>query len=195
MNHRRFLPTTAAALLLVASLTHSQPAIAGAAVPAVGTPSRTVTLITGDRVSLTAGGGISVMPRAGRADIPMLTSTVSGHVRVVPADALPLLRAGRLDPRLFDVTGLLADGYTDRRTDLPIIASTAAASRRRRAHDDRRQGPRTAYPQAGPGQTVVHGEPQRGHREDLAGRDRPLQWCRGHPADRGPGRLAGRHHR
>jgi hypothetical protein len=31
--------------------------------------------------------------------------------------------AGRLDPRLFDVTGLLADGYDGRRADLPIIVS------------------------------------------------------------------------
>ena len=129
MSPRRFLPATVA-LLLVTALVQAQPAIAAApavaAVPAVAGPGRTVTLITGDRVALMSDGGVSVMPRAGRADIPMLTSTVSGHVRVVPADALPLLRADRLDPRLFDVTGLLADGYSDRRTDLPIIASTGS---------------------------------------------------------------------
>ena len=127
MNHRKFLPVSAA-LLLVAGLAQAQPAIAVASAPAVDGPGRTVTLITGDRVSLASDGGVSVMPRSGRAAIPMLTSTVSGHVRVVPADALPLLRAERLDPRLFDVTGLLADGYSDRRTDLPIIASTGSGA-------------------------------------------------------------------
>ncbi|HST84509.1 MAG TPA: S8 family serine peptidase [Kineosporiaceae bacterium] len=125
MNHRRLLPAIAA-LLLVAALVGAQPATAGVAGAAVGNPGRTVTLITGDRVSVASDGGVSVLPRAGRADIPMLTSTVSGHVRVVPADAVALLRAERLDPRLFDVTGLLADGYSDRRTDLPIIASTGS---------------------------------------------------------------------
>jgi subtilisin family serine protease len=37
---------------------------------------------------------------------------------------VPLLAAGRLDPRLFDVTGLLADGY-HARADLPLIVQSA----------------------------------------------------------------------
>src|SRR5690349_4665818 len=121
MNHGKIVATSAV-LLLVAGLAQAQPAIALAPAPAGDSPGRTVTLITGDRVSLSSEGGVSVLPRAGRTNIPMLTSTVSGHVRVVPADALPLLRAERLDPRLFDVTGLLVDGYSDARADLPIIA-------------------------------------------------------------------------
>ncbi|MEV6691606.1 S8 family serine peptidase [Micromonospora sp. NPDC051196] len=131
MRPRRFLPA-AVALLLTAGLAPAAPAHSagkvtsvGSATTAVGGDGRTTTLITGDRVTLTSDGGVSVVPGPGRAEIPMLTSTVTGRVRVIPADALPLLRSERLDPRLFDVTGLLAGGYDDdRRTDLPIIAST-----------------------------------------------------------------------
>ncbi|GAA0318480.1 S8 family serine peptidase [Actinoallomurus spadix] len=123
MRPRRSL-SAAAILLLAAGLAQARPAAAATVAPAAGGDGRTATLISGDRVTLTRDGGVSVVPGPGRAKIPMLTSTVSGHVRVVPADAVPLLRAKRLDPRLFDVTGLLADGYNDRRADLPIIAST-----------------------------------------------------------------------
>jgi subtilisin family serine protease len=123
MRLGRLLPAAAAVLLVAAGLTHGDPAAAATAIASAGGDGRTATLITGDRVTLTSDGGVSVAPGAGRAQVPMLTSTIAGHVRVVPADALPLVRAGRLDPRLFDVTGLLADGYGDGRADLPIIAS------------------------------------------------------------------------
>ncbi|WP_157751197.1 S8 family peptidase [Actinoplanes derwentensis] len=105
--------------------------LSGASAPAVaatvtsGETARTVTLITGDRVTLN-GGAVRVTPGPGRAGIPTATSTVGGRTRVVPADALPLLRAGRLDERLFDVTGLIAAGYDDRRADLPLITSGGA---------------------------------------------------------------------
>ncbi|MFG1609148.1 S8 family serine peptidase [Actinoplanes sp. NPDC049265] len=86
-------------------------------------PARTTTLITGDAVTLTPGGRVSVAPGPGRAKVTMLTSTTAdGHTSVIPEDALPALRQGRLDRRLFDVTGLLAAGYDDRRPDLPLIA-------------------------------------------------------------------------
>lgn len=49
------------------------------------------------------------------------TSTVGGRLRVVPLDARPLLRAGRLDPELFDLTALTRFGYDDRRADLPLL--------------------------------------------------------------------------
>ncbi|MET0495375.1 MAG: S8 family serine peptidase [Actinoplanes sp.] len=90
--------------------------------------SRTVTLITGDRVTVLGNGAVSVRPGPGRDKIPMLTSTAAGHVKVIPADALPSLRADRLDARLFDVTGLLTAGYDDRRADLPLIVGDAAGA-------------------------------------------------------------------
>src|SRR5690242_309180 len=101
MHFKKLLPAAAASLLaaglLGAAPGYSIPAGAAAAVPAGGGPGRTTTLITGDRVTLTSDGGVSVAPGPGRSTVAMLTSTVNGHVRVVPADAVPLLRAGRLD--------------------------------------------------------------------------------------------------
>jgi subtilisin family serine protease len=126
MRPRTILPA-AAVLLLAAGLVRAVPAGAATVAAAPGRAAgRTATLITGDRVTLMPDGGVGVVPGPGRAKIPMMTSTVGGHVRVVPADAVPLLRAKRLDPRLFDVSRLIADGYDDRRADLPVIASTGS---------------------------------------------------------------------
>ncbi|GIE17417.1 serine protease [Winogradskya humida] len=47
------------------------------------------------------------------------TKTKQGR-SVIPADALPLLRAGRVDQRLFDVTSLIAGGYSD---ELPLLVA------------------------------------------------------------------------
>lgn len=75
---------------------------------------RTVTLITGDQVVVTTRPGSlpEAMFRAaeGREHVGFFrtyTKDRRGHVRlnVVPADAADLLASGRLDPRLFDVTG------------------------------------------------------------------------------------------
>ncbi len=70
-----------------------------------------VTLLTGDRVLLGAPGRSAsgeVVPGPGRRAMTFRTYRVGGRLHVVPADALALITAGRLDPRLFDVTGLLA---------------------------------------------------------------------------------------
>ncbi|TYB60143.1 S8 family serine peptidase [Nonomuraea sp. PA05] len=89
-----------------------------------------VTLITGDRVRLTGGGGgVQVEPGAGRAGITFVVDERDGRLRVLPGDAAPLVRRGRLDPRLFDVTTLLAFGYDDRRGDLPLIVTGAGQAR------------------------------------------------------------------
>jgi len=66
---------------------------------------------------------VAIEPTPGRTDVSFLTSRHGGHLRVVPTDALPLLRAGRLDSRLFDVTTLLESGYDDRRADLPLLVT------------------------------------------------------------------------
>ncbi|WP_430781789.1 S8 family peptidase [Actinoplanes sp. G11-F43] len=126
---------TAATALVVALSAVPAGATPAAAAPApAADPAQTVTLITGDRVTVT-GGAVSVRPAPGRSGIPFATSTAGGRTRVVPADALPLLRDGWLDRRLFDVTGLIAAGYDDRRADLPLITSggaTPAGARVRR---------------------------------------------------------------
>ncbi len=66
-------------------------------------------MITGDRVTLGPGrpDRVHVEPGAGRTGTTFLVRNLAGHVRVLPSDALPLLTAGRVDPRLFDVTTLL----------------------------------------------------------------------------------------
>ena len=89
-----------------------------------------VTLVTGDRVSVRTLDGERVPhvePAAGREDIPFSVYRAGDHLYVVPADAVPLLNAGRLDRRLFDVAALLSFGYDDaRRSDLPLIVQREA---------------------------------------------------------------------
>ncbi|MEV8639266.1 S8 family serine peptidase [Streptosporangium sp. NPDC051023] len=94
-----------------------------------GTPV-TVTLITGDRVTLTGtGGGVQVERGAGRTGISFVIDEREGRLRVLPSDAASLVRRGRLDPRLFDVTTLIEFGYDDRRGDLPLIVTGSEAAR------------------------------------------------------------------
>lgn len=72
----------------------------------------------------------SIEHAEGREDVPYATLRgKDGHAPVVPADAQPLLAAGRVDPRLFDVTALLSMKYgDDERRTLPLIADGAPRS-------------------------------------------------------------------
>ncbi|MEU6712205.1 S8 family serine peptidase [Nonomuraea sp. NPDC046802] len=80
-----------------------------------------VTLITGDRV-VVAGGGHHVEPGPGR-QVGFTSQMRGGHLYVIPSDAQPLISRNVLDPRLFDVTQLLAWKYGDAdRPDIPVIA-------------------------------------------------------------------------
>ncbi|MDG4793846.1 S8 family serine peptidase [Micromonospora sp. WMMD1082] len=99
--------------------------------PTTGGQPNTVTLLTGDRVTVTAAGAASVRPAEGRAGIRFLTQRQRDHLWVVPQDALPLIRDGRVDRRLFDVAGLIAAGYDDaRRDDLPLLMTYGLAAQR-----------------------------------------------------------------
>ncbi|MGW2930411.1 S8 family serine peptidase [Streptomyces sp. NPDC001156] len=124
-------------LLVVAGVT---PAVAVAGAPAtgpvthpVGEPgvhSATVQLVTGDRVTVTtlAGGRrtASVQPGPGREHMPF--NTFEGDdksLTVMPFDAQGLVSAGTLDRRLFNVTGLISQGYDEAHTSaLPLIVSS-----------------------------------------------------------------------
>ncbi|MEU1184147.1 S8 family serine peptidase [Streptomyces sp. NPDC005820] len=94
-----------------------------------GTPaSQTVTLVTGDTVTLTAGpdgkNAVEVRRGAGREAATFLSSERDGEVSVLPVDAIPLIKAGRLDPALFNVTRLVKQGYSDALTGtVPLIAT------------------------------------------------------------------------
>jgi subtilisin family serine protease len=93
----------------------------------------TVTLVTGDRVTLRADGKVSVRRGADRDGMAFVVRRVAGNVHVVPADAVPLITSGRLDERLFDVTTLIDFGYDDRRGDLPLIVTADSANRAARS--------------------------------------------------------------
>ncbi|MFF3942698.1 S8 family serine peptidase [Streptomyces phaeofaciens] len=87
-----------------------------------------VTLITGDTVSLTRGpdgkSAVDVRRGKGREAATFLSSEKDGEISVLPADAIPLIQAGRLDPALFNVTQLVKQGYADAKTGAtPVIAT------------------------------------------------------------------------
>jgi hypothetical protein len=83
-----------------------------------------VTLITGDLVTVT-GGQLSVRPVNGEAGFDRLTR--NGDQYVIPGDAAGLIAAGKLDLELFNVTGLIRQGYDDARTDsVPLLVEQAA---------------------------------------------------------------------
>ncbi|MFM9580800.1 S8 family serine peptidase [Streptomyces caniscabiei] len=84
-----------------------------------------ITLITGDTVGLDAKGRVTGVTRgAGRAGVPLSIQHFAGHTFVIPADVSRLLADGRLDRRLFDVTGLAAADYDDaHRHNVPLIVS------------------------------------------------------------------------
>jgi hypothetical protein len=103
----------------------------------------TVTLVTGDRVTLTVDG-FTIAPGPGRSGMRFLTSRTEGELAVVPADALPLIGAGRLDRRLFEVTALAREGYHDAaRADLPLIVTYEQGTARRATNSVVAAGART----------------------------------------------------
>ena len=94
--------------------------------------TKMVTLLTGDRILVGPGNAGRVLPGKGREKIGFSSFETRGHKYVIPNDASPLVAKGTLDIRLFDVTGLIADGYDDAsRTTLPLIMTyrDAAAPR------------------------------------------------------------------
>jgi subtilisin family serine protease len=131
---------TATAVALAVPMVYGVPAAVQAATPgaratsaASKSPDRTVTLITGDRITVSGSdpSHASIQRGPGREKMVFFTEHVGTDVHVIPVDAIGLLRAGKLDPQLFDITQLLRFGYDDSRPDLPLIVqatSTAAAA-------------------------------------------------------------------
>ena len=114
------------AAVLPATQAHAAPGTLTAVAP-TARPTHTVTLVTGDKVTVTdlAGGRKTVsVERPRGAPGAVRTQTANGDITVVPDEALPYLRAGTLDRRLFDVSELLRQGLADRTTDeLPLIVT------------------------------------------------------------------------
>jgi len=94
-----------------------------------------VTLITGDRVVVSAGGRqVRLVPGEGRDGIRFATQRVDGRLYVIPSDAATLVASGRLDRRLFDVTGLVAARYDDaHRSTVPLIVEYAGDAAQRQS--------------------------------------------------------------
>ncbi|GIG61755.1 serine protease [Longispora fulva] len=118
-------------LALTTLLLSASPGVATAAPPPApaDVPAgqiRSVTLVTGDRVTV-AGERVTVAMGSGRTHVGYMITKADGHLRVTPVDALDGLRDGKLDPRLFDVTSLIDFGYDDaRRADLPLLSQGGA---------------------------------------------------------------------
>ncbi|HTE56793.1 MAG TPA: S8 family serine peptidase, partial [Kofleriaceae bacterium] len=87
-----------------------------------------VTLITGDRITMRGAHGpvTSITAAPGRQGVRFHTVTERDRLLVIPTDVQPLIAAGVLDRRLFDVTGLVELGYDDDgRADLPVLITRA----------------------------------------------------------------------
>lgn len=93
-----------------------------------------ITLVTGDVVHYTDGPGNQDTVTVDRPDGAfggVQVQQAGEGLHVLPDEALPLLAAGKLDRRLFDVTALVRMGYDDERSGgIPLIATYPAAGSR-----------------------------------------------------------------
>ncbi|WP_155370742.1 S8 family serine peptidase [Catellatospora vulcania] len=139
-HRRKALARAVLALALVAGLSSAAPVAATAATPGAAAPARsgamhTVTLINGDRVTVTdlPGGHTTTVVHgpAGQA-VGAHVVTFGARTFVYPDAVAPYVAAGLLDERLFDVTGLIAAGYDDAHIGrLPLIVEYGATAARR----------------------------------------------------------------
>ena len=128
MIHKRGRAGLLAAAMAASVVVPVLGAPGAAAAPGMSPDGRTVTLITGDVVTLGGPHGVGVRAAKGREHVSFFTrKDEQGDTHVIPEDAVSLLSKGKLDPRLFDVTELVRAGYDDAsRTTLPLIVDGAA---------------------------------------------------------------------
>ncbi|GAB3458976.1 S8 family peptidase [Actinophytocola sediminis] len=126
---------------------------AATSTPTPGPTPDTVTLVTGDVVTLGGPRGVHFTPAPGREHIGFRSHTdVHGDVHVIPDDAVTSVSAGRLDPRLFDISELVRTGYGDAdRADLPLIVDYPGAT-------PKAAGARTVRELASMGATALRAE-------------------------------------
>lgn len=97
--------------------------------PAASRPSQSVTLITGDQVIVAPDGAVTVEPAPGRENVMFLREDGGDRVSVLPSDVAQLVVQGRLDPRLFDVSYLIREGFQDGdQKSLPLLLTGATTS-------------------------------------------------------------------
>lgn len=104
----------------------STPATSGAASGPAGDETHTLTLITGDVVTVDdRADGTSTVTVAGphgEAAGGYRSTTIDGDLQVLPDAAMPYIASGVLDADLFNVTELIDQGYADgARTGIPTI--------------------------------------------------------------------------
>lgn len=91
--------------------------------PPLESDTHVITLLTGDVVTVTDAGGqipaIDVELTPGSAGVQAYTRQDDTYV--VPTEALPQVASGSVDVELFNITGLIDQGYTDARGGIPLI--------------------------------------------------------------------------
>ncbi|WP_405682579.1 S8 family peptidase [Streptomyces sp. NBC_00057] len=102
--------------------------ITGSGTTATGGKQVTVTLVTGDKVLVTTDksgrSSAAVLPREDGTQPIVQTFQMGKDLYVYPEDASRAIAEGKVDEQLFNVTGLIRQGYDDTRTDtLPLIAT------------------------------------------------------------------------
>ncbi|NGY65908.1 S8 family serine peptidase [Lentzea sp. NEAU-D13] len=140
MRSRRALPALLA-FVMVAAVPSTA---AGQVAPArLGAEAATVTLLTGDTVTVSGRRVVDVRPAPGREHFLVESFTdAGGDLNVVPEDAQALVQTGVLDPRLFNVTDLIAAGLDDASADrLPLIVDHAGPAQRSAAAQVTRELP------------------------------------------------------
>ncbi len=120
-------------------------ATAAAKSPTVHANTVSVTLVTGDKVTVTPGDGrpaaVAVRGPDGSESSARI-STVGKDTYVYPTSAARFLAAGLLDKRLFNITQLMADGYDDGQVSRVPVIVTYAKGLGDTAADARRQAAR-----------------------------------------------------
>ncbi|WP_308121353.1 S8 family peptidase [Paractinoplanes bogorensis] len=132
----RLTGALAGLLIGAGSVAVTPPGPVGAATPSPApavSKTQSITLITGDVVRLDPAGtgrvAVTVRPGPGREGMSFTTVETDRGVRVVPADAVPLLADGRVDAELFDVQHLIDEGYGDAAAPtLPLIVRSDRAT-------------------------------------------------------------------
>ncbi|MEU9861378.1 S8 family serine peptidase [Streptomyces sp. NPDC047971] len=102
--------------------------IVGSAADTAGGRQTSVTLVTGDKVLVTTDtsgrSSAAVLPRADGSRPTVQTRQTGTDLYVYPEGATRAIAEDRVDEQLFNVTGLIRQGYDDDHTDsLPLIAT------------------------------------------------------------------------
>ncbi|MFF1916361.1 S8 family serine peptidase [Streptomyces sp. NPDC058239] len=102
--------------------------VIGSGAAATGGKQVAVTLITGDKVLVTTDtsgrSSAAVLPREDGTQPIVQTFQMGKDLYVYPEDASRAIAEGKVDEQLFNVTGLIRQGYDDTHTDtLPLIAT------------------------------------------------------------------------